>query len=185
MNGQLLDTIPFEGLQGNNIVQINKKYITHGQDTKIFICYNSADLGDSIKTDVVGSANIVKVQGAKMNNSFSPIESNLIYDGNSYGLTVSYNIGCEISEFICSSKDVLKYAIWWKLGASIMFERMTSNRMNKYTLNKSAVEIKELWEYYEEEYNKIMDSVLNNLEANSDAICFSCSKQRNYKYLKP
>ena len=62
---------------------------------------------------------------------------------------------------------------------------MTSNRMNKYTLNKSATEVKELWEHYEEEYDKIINSVMNNLEANSDNVCFSCRKQRTYKYLNP
>jgi hypothetical protein len=185
MNGELLDTIPFVGLVGNNIIEINKKYITYGQDTKIFICYNSTDVGNSIKTDMIDYSSTVNIYGAKVSTGSSVIDSNLTKSGDSYGMIANYNIRCDISEFICSSKDVLKYAIWWKLGSSIMFERMTSNRMNKFTLNKSAVEIKELWEYYEDEYNKIMDSVMDNLEANSDNICFSCRKQRNYKYLKP
>ena len=185
MNGELLDTIPFDGLVGNNIIQINKKYITYGQDTKIFICYNSNDVGASIKTDSIDSSNIADIRGAKISTASSVIESNLTYNGNSYGLIANYNIRCDISEFICSSRDVLKYAIWWKLGASIMFERMTSNRMNKYTLNKTAVEIKELWEHYEDEYDKIIKSVMDNMEANSDRVCFSCRKERNYKFLRP
>jgi len=185
MNGELLDTIPFDGLVGNNIIQINKKYITYVQDTKVFICYNSNDVGNSVKSDCIGSGSIATTRGAKISTASSVIESNLTYDGDGYGLIANYNIRCDITEFICSSKDVLKFAIWWKLGASIMFERMTSDRMNKYTLNKSAVEIKELWEYYEEQYDTIMKNVLNNMEANSDNVCFSCNKQRQYNYLRP
>ena len=54
-----------------------------------------------------------------------------------------------------------------------------------YTLNKTAVEIKELWEHYEDEYDKIIKSVMDNIEANSDRVCFSCRKERNYKFLRP
>lgn len=185
MNGKLLDTIPFVGVFGINVIEINKKYITYGQDTKILVCYNSNDVGDSIETVPVDDSSLVFTRGARISTASSIIQNNLTLDGDSYGLIANYNIRCDISEFICSSKDVFKFALWWKLGASIMFERMTSNRMNKYTLNKTPLEIKELWEHYEDKYDEIMKSVMDNLEANNDNVCFSCRKSSNYNYLMP
>jgi hypothetical protein len=66
-----------------------------------------------------------------------------------------------------------------------MFERMTSTRLNKFTLSKTPEEIKELWEYYGRKYAEIMDSIVPNIDKSSDGICFTCSRQRSYKFLRP
>lgn len=184
LTGELMDTIAFDGYEGMNRININKSYPTYGQDTNLFICYDATAI-NSIKVDNIDQSSTAIIRGAKVPVVSQVIDSNLVYDGDSYGLVVDYNVRCDISEFICSSRDLFKYAIWWKMGSAIMFDRMTSNRLNKYTLNKSAAEIKELWEYYEEKYNDIMDSVISNLSKNEDQVCFSCSRRRNYKYLKP
>ena len=184
LTGVLMDSIPFDGLVGMNRININKSYPTYGQETNIFICYNGTSV-NSIKVDNVDYSETAIIRGAKVSTVSSVIDSNLVFNGDSYGLVVDYNIRCDISEFICSSRDLFKYAIWWKIGSAIMFERMTSQRMNKYTLNKTAAELKELWEYYEKQYDDIMLSVMSNLNKNEDKVCFECSRQRSYKYLKP
>jgi hypothetical protein len=184
LNGSLMDTISFEGVEGMNRVNINKSYPTYGQDTNIFVCYNAVTTG-SISVDNIDYSNNAIIRGAKVSNASSVIDSNLVYDGDSYGLVVDYNIKCDISEFICSSRDVFKFALWYKFGAAIMFDRLDSDRMNKFTLNKTPLEIKELYKFYDKKYNEAMDSILNNLDANEDAVCFTCNKARSYKYLKP
>lgn len=185
MNGKLLDTIAFEGLEGINTIEVGKSYITYGQDTKIFICYNSNDVGDSVNTTSVDDSPIAITRGAKISTLSSVIKDNLTYDGNSYGIVANYNLKCDISEFICTSKEVFKYALWWKLGANIMLERRLSNRLNKYTLDMSDLQKKQIHEDYIDKYDEIMDSVMDNLEVNNDNVCFTCRKERNYKYLRP
>jgi len=185
MNGELLDTIAFTGSIGVNTIQINKKYISYGQDTKIFICYNSNDVGNSIDTTSVDDSSVGFTRGAKISTASQVILDNLTLGGDSYGLIANYNLNCDISEFICTSKDVFKYALWWKLGASIQFERLTTDRLNKYTLIKNTEEINALWSEYDDKYRKIIKAVVSNLRSSSDRVCFSCSRQRNYKYLTP
>ena len=184
MNGVLLDTIAYVGAVGVNVIQINKSYKSYGQDTKIFVCYDG-NTTNSIETSPIDDSALAITNGAKIAVGNTVLSNSLTRSGESYGLIVDYNLKCDISEFICSSKDSFKFAFWWKLGSSIMFERMNSDRMNKYTLNKTKLELKDLYNYYEDNYDKIMDAVMDNMEQNSDNICFSCRKQRNYKYLNP
>lgn len=184
MNGALLDTIAYTGVVGINVIQINKTYKSYGQDTKIFVCYDG-NTTNSIETVPIDGSNLAITNGAKIAVGTTVLNASLTRSGEAYGLIVDYNLKCDISEFICSSKDLFKFAFWWKLGSQIMFDRMNSDRMNKYTLNKTKVELKDLYNYYEDNYDKIMESVLDNLEKNSDQVCFSCRKQRNYKYLMP
>ena len=184
MNGQLLDTIAFTGSIGNNIININKNYKTYGQETKIFVCYDG-NIGNSIKTDNVGLTEIAETRGAKITVGSTVLKDNLTLDGDSYGLIANFNLKCDISEFICTSKDLFKMAFYYLLGANIQFERLTSNRLNKYTLTKTQEEIKDLHDEYKEYYEKQLDVILDNLNPNSDQICFSCNKARSYKYLNP
>jgi len=184
MNGELLDTIAYTGVVGINTIQINKSYKSYGQDTKIFVCYDG-NTTNSIKTVPTGSNEYALTRGAKITVGTSVINDNLSKEGDAYGLVVNYNLRCDINEFICSSKESFKFALYWKLGASIMFERMNTLRMNKYSLSKTPLEIKDLYNYYLDKYDEIMKSVMDNMDANSDNICFSCRKKRNYLHFKP
>ncbi len=184
LDGSLMDTISFDGVEGMNRVNINKSYPTYGQNTNIFICYDG-DSTNSISVDNIDDSSTAIIRGAKVSNASSVIDSNLVYDGDSYGVVVDYNIRCDISEFICSSRDLFKYALLYKMGSAVMFERLASTRMNKYTLTKTPLEIKEIYKFYEDKYSDIMDSVISNLDMNEDGVCFTCNRQRNYKYLKP
>lgn len=185
MNGELLDTITFTGTIGINTVEVNKSYITYGQDTKIFVCYNSDLVGNSIDVTSVDDAKYAITRGAKISTATSVLKDNLTFAGNSYGIIANYNLRCDINEFICSSKDAFKFAFLWKLGEMIMFERMTSDRMNKYTMTKTPLQLQDLKGHYNDKYDEIMSAVMDNLEANADNVCFSCRKKRNYKFNLP
>jgi hypothetical protein len=183
MNGKLLDTIAFTGgVEGINTIQINKSYNTLGQYTKIFICYDS-NIADSIKTNSIDVSHVI-TRGARIAIGDTVLKNNLTFDGSSYGLVVNFNIKCEISEFICRSKDLFKLPLLYKLASNIMLERMTSTRINKFTMN-SLEKAEDIMEFYKEKYKKLIDATLNNLEASSDRVCFSCNKSRIYAYLKP
>lgn len=184
LDGSLMDTIEFEGKKGMNRVMINKSYPTYGQHTNIFVCYNGTAI-DSISVENNDLSKTAIIRGAKVSTASSVLDSNFTFDGDSYGLVLDYNVKCDISEFICSSRDAFKFALWYKFGASIMFDRLDSDRMNKFTLNKTASEIKELYRFYDTKYNEAMNSVMENLNANEDAICFTCNRERKYVYLKP
>ena len=184
LDGSLIDTISHTSTVGMNRININKSYPTYGQDTNIFICYD-ATLIDTIEVDNNDDSTTAIVQGGKVTVGQSVIDANLTTGNDSFGMVVNYNIQCDISEFICTNRDLFKFAIWWKIGEAIMFERMTSNRLNKFTIFKTPEELKELWEYYGRKYSEIMDSIVPNLNQTEDGVCFECSRQRTYKYLRP
>ena len=184
LNGVLLDTIAFTGTVGINTIQINKTYKTYGQDTQIFVCYDGNDTA-SIETSDFDGSDLAITRGAKIAVGTSVLNDNLTFDGDSYGLVVNYNLRCDVSEFICTSKSLFKLPLLYKLGSNIFFEMLTSTRMNKYTISKSRDDIKDLRDEYQEKYDNLMKSTLSNMRANEDRVCFNCNRQRNYKYNMP
>lgn len=184
LDGKILHSITFEGSVGMNRVAINKSILTYGQNTNLFVCYDGTATA-SIKTDNIGDSSVAIVQGAKCSTGSSVIDANLDFTGDSAGLVVDYNIKCDLSEFICSNRDAFKFALWYKYGSAIMFDRLDSDRLNKFTLNKTAAEKKELYNFYETKYDESVESVIKSLNTSQDPYCFACNKKRQYKFLRP
>ena len=71
-------------------------------------------------------------------------------------------------------------AQWYKYGEQLMEERLTSERLNFFTLvNQERAE--GLKEFYTAKYVENMDAVLDGLEPLSDGVCFTCNKRRTQK----
>ncbi len=128
---------------------------------------------------------MLEYDGAKIAVGTTVLKDSLTFGGDSCGIVANYNLRCDISEFICTSKDLFKMALLYKLGANILLERRITTRMNKFTMVLSEEKMMALMEEYEDKYDKLMAATMDNMNANEDAVCFSCRKRRNYKYLRP
>jgi hypothetical protein len=186
--GLELDSLSFSGVEGNNYFQVNKEYYAYGQKAQIFICYDAtATASQESKVyfpDDIKPTDLVMPRGAKISTASSVTENNLSFTADTYGLTVNYNVKCSMERMVCSVKDILIHALYYKLAEQLLLEREFSQRLNKYTLF-NAERAKELKEHYADKYIQTLDASLNDLEPMADGLCVECEKERTYKYSLP
>lgn len=184
-DGALLDTISFNGIQGLNTIYINKRYTIYGQRKKIFVCYDGNIPSIQSKAVYIDTdCGYATICGAKIDIGTQVIEDNLDFDAEGHGLIINFNIVCSVDNFICSIRDLLKMALLYKLGENVMLERLTSDRINQYTM-VNMEQAEKLQEEYRTKYRDNVNATLNNIEPHGDTCCFPCNKKRTYKYLIP
>ncbi len=72
-------------------------------------------------------------------------------------------------------KDLLSTALWWLLGAEVLYTRQTSSRMNSYTTLDRA-KAKEMREYFENQFEKELETAVRGIDIHASA-CFTCEEQ--------
>lgn len=183
-NGELIDTISFSGVKGSNIINLSNKIHSYGQRLRVFVCYD-ASLVDSIETvNYEHFPSYVISRHGKISKADSVSYNNINFDNNSSGLILNFNVTCEIDGLICQNRDYFKMPLFYLLGRNIMLSQIHNIRYNKYTmLNRE--ELKELYDFYSDNYESSLVAALDSIEMTTDGICFSCNKQRTFKHLKP
>lgn len=185
--GATLDTLTFTGVTGFNTFQVNKSYDAFGQKAQLFIAYDATAIS-SEETNITHpedvSGSIVLIRGARVSTASAVIETNITFEGNSYGLTINFNVQCSMERFICSIRDLLVPALNYKLAEQLFLERSMTQRLNKYTMFNGE-RAGELRADYIAKYIQTLDSVLNEVEPASDGLCIECDKQRTYAYSLP
>lgn len=186
-DGSVLDTIAYTAIEGINTFQINKEYFIFGQRKRIFISYDgnlSGTQETKISTCFCGDSGEAHVRGGSVAVGTAVLFENLTFDGNTHGMVVNFNVQCSISNLICSMRELMKFSLWYKMGAEFMWERLTTDRINFHSMvNMERVE--ELRDLYVERYENNMDDTLNNLEPQGDEICFACRKRRTLQVAIP
>ena len=86
------------------------------------------------------------------------------------------------------NKELLSTALWWLLGAEVLYTRQTSSRMNVYTtLDRSKAKemreyfldrskAKEMREYFEAQFEKELETAVRGIDIHRSA-CFDCENQ--------
>ncbi len=74
--------------------------------------------------------------------------------GLNYGLSVVYGLRCSLTNLACYAKDLFALPLWYMLGSEMMMERMTSERINKWTVDRKQAE--ELKAFYDAEAEKAL-----------------------------
>lgn len=176
--GQSLDEIAFEGVQGLSTYRINKNYAAHRYND-IFVAYDS-NVVDTIKmADYQGD---YPTQLGSVSKNSTVISDN--FDGGDVGISVTYNLDCSVSNFVCQRIDSFKDAFLYKLGAEFCKERIYSDRINRYTL-MDREDAEKLLIDFETQYDELIDVALKDLKINESDICFECNKEINHKTLLP
>lgn len=185
-DGRTLDTISFTAVEGLNEVEVRKRYQTNGQRKYIMIAYDGAIAGniETSYSTYYDWSRYANARGAEVNKASSVIEGNITFSGNTHGMVVNFNVQCSLSSFICSNTDLFKKAFQYKIGARTMQERLSTNRINSFTMNNSET-AKENRDSYISKMGEILDAVLNNVDNLGDEICFVCNKKRTYNYQLP
>jgi hypothetical protein len=177
-SGEKLDEIRFNGVAGLSTYRINKNYAVHNY-SNVFVCYDASEIS------VLKMAEY-KPHGFTQSGSIS--KSNLLldayFDGGDTGISVTFNLECSVSNFVCQRIDNFKDAFLYKLGIEFCNERIYSDRINRYTLmdRDDAVSLRD---EFKEEYNSLIESSLKDLRIDENDDCFECNKAVNYRAMLP
>lgn len=91
---------------------------------------------------------------------------------NSYGVYLTVSVKCSIEPIICNNKDLFKLPYWYLLGSELMMERMVSERINQWTIDRNQAE--ELRAHYDAQYEKAIRQVCEGLTLNTSDACIEC-----------
>lgn len=182
-SGKLLDTIEFTSIAGEIVyVDVNKKYKANKQKQSIFVCLD-ASIADQYDTYSgqrgclsCSRSNVIEYSTSGYISSASQkIDSNFIASSGSAGITIDYNISCDIERFICSMAQSVAWPLLYKIGAEILKELRFSKNLNSMVLIDRE-NSEEMLTYYESEYLRGMNQLTTNMRIPDD-ICFRCDKK--------
>lgn len=160
--GELLDTIFVDAVQdGLNYANIYKSY----DEEELFIGLNH----DDISVHKTTNSDNWKVYH---NSCLEQANTAFITQVNTGGLNVEFNISCSIEKFICSRITYMKGAFAYRIGMDIMAERLSSDRINRFT-TITPERAEQLMQVYGDQYEKALKSLFPIL-TKDDPICMNC-----------
>ena len=181
-DGRELDAFTGTLSQGLNTITINKNYDVQGQKKRLFIAYDGTSVAS--KKSELNPYSFTNIKGASVSTSTTPTRENLDFSSNTFGLSVNFNLECSLELFACQYRELLKQALWYKHGDSLLMFRLASDRINQYTL-VGIEQAKELRELYHSKYEKSLNAVLDSISSKAGDDCFICDQVRTYKYNMP
>jgi hypothetical protein len=183
--GKILDTIQVDAVAGENVeFSINKVYKNFKRGQKLFIGYDTTGK-DSYKVVTDAGCNGCKLPSTSGNNYVTLIPKQLNVassftfttlenSSDLAGLQLDYSVQCDHESWMCTLNNLLATPILYKTAYLIMDYALTNRTRVNYT--KIDIDwIKERKAEFDFEYNRHIQSVLQNVNAPNDALCFICN----------
>ena len=80
---------------------------------------------------------------------------------------------CKLDALACFHAGTVRPAWWYLHGSELMMERLSSDRINKWTVNRSKPPGTKA--FYDAEFGRIMDMTISGLTLGSSDICIECN----------
>ncbi len=177
-SGNKLDEIAYTGVVGLNTFRVNKNYAVH-RYSNVYICYDASEVSVLKMTEYKP---LGFTQSVEVGKTLAVINDNV--NGADTGISVTFNLECSVSNFVCQRIDSFKDAFLYKLGVEFCNERIYSDRVNRYTL-MDREEAEKLKIEMELQYRELIDAALKDLKITESDDCFECNKAVNYKMMLP
>lgn len=171
IKGEKLKEFTFDLEAGYNQLSFDFTYFEDFEtETDLFICYDSNDViskDNDLNVALYEKNNCcytTTINGAKCNNNLIPNINNTTLKSGASGLSLQFIIDCDIESLICQMKENLIDSLSLALYASLLEEKLYSERMNLFTVEFSHEELNDLIDKYTKASNDSLDSVFENLE---------------------
>ena len=156
VDGRLLETITLGGVQvGDNELFFDPD--ARFNFDKLFIAYRRADY--TLKTT------------ERNDLEWFNKKSGFPREINNGGLIIDYETKCDVQQFICTRLNTFRQALWYRIGIELMMERLTSQNINMFTIDRETATA-----LIEEVYQPKYDQALKNtkIKVLDDVNCFIC-----------
>ncbi len=172
-------TTNIDGKEGWNAIEVKRDFRTH----HLFAGYDATDV-DGLQIplledvdnwcrcmhDTFGSKS--EVRGAVYDSNINTIVANTDYTAS---FVAAMSAHCSYEPFICDNLDVFKTVYWYLLGAELMFERMYTGRLNRFTtVDRQKAE--ELRKEFTEIANAELETALSGIRLDTADPCLECNQ---------
>lgn len=188
IQGKLLDTIAVTAVAGEVVtVNINKTYNSNRKQMDIAIMYD-ATLVAQYKTDATSGGcsscgkgslrsinGYVRARGISAALADPKINSSMVGESFTGGLSVVYSINCDKESWLCAIQNVIAQPVLYRAATDLMrFALDYSDQFNTRTRIDDD-KLKRRHDYYLAKYEETMRNVLTKIKLPSDSLCFECN----------
>lgn len=182
--------------EGWNEIPVNKIF----QSNKIFACYDASQI-DSVELDISRFNTLqwrnyfsacyqsiygcnsctASLKGATTADINEPVDPEAIsYSPNNvFGLSAVFSITCSYDPLVCANKKSFAAPLWYLLGVETCVERLSSSRMNWWTLDDE--EVGRLLDYFTQKYKEKLTSVVSGIDLDLKDACLECHERITYQ----
>jgi hypothetical protein len=153
---------------GWNSIPVND----HFDANRIVVAFNASTEG-SVKLEIPSTIKYA-YDGVSISGGYYTTASGIsswVETDNSYGLSVKYALRCRYDNLICSNVDLFAVPYWYLCGAEYMIERLTSERVNKFTVDRKQAEENLMW--YEDKFKDTLKLAVDGIDLCHDS-CVDC-----------
>jgi hypothetical protein len=190
--GDVLDsfTIPAaSAVIGWNRIKVEKRYVAY----RIFCAYDATLIeGTNLyipQTVITGCMSCVNwiygfsfceayVRGAQTVVKTDP--TILGFTNQSYGLSAKFSVGCTYDGLAANNRALFANALWYLIGAEILVERLSSDRINRYT-TIDREQAQENLAYMQEQYKINLEQALEGINLTMGDCCIEQNAQVTYR----
>lgn len=186
---KLIKTITIDLVEGFNTIPVNFEFSEpRYQTSTLLLCYDT-----SIITSVTSLGNYpetsfddrrVYVTGARVVNKTAVNINTVVSSNGSSGMSIRYSIQCSLDAYICSIRKEFLMPFVYLLCAEFIKEKVSSDRLNRYTMSMTEEQAAALIEDYEIRYSEQLETVIYNIKLPHNQ-CFTCNERISTEYARP
>lgn len=168
--GTILYTTSQDITSGWNTIQVNRLFTAR----RIVVVVNSA----AITTATLNVPSNLQTGGhctAKVTGGYFVTASGIsswVEGDNTHGVSVVYSVRCKYESIVCANIELFSLPYWYLCGSELMAERISSDRINKWTVDREQA--KELKAHYDSMYETSLKSVVDGIAIDENDCCVDC-----------
>lgn len=165
-----IDSYTFNAVAGWNTIPIHASY----SERRIIVAVNSTNFTTVTLTlpySITCCYNCGSyIEGARVD--IGDDLANTTIGTNTYGLSLIYGVRCKYDSLVCNNLENFTMAWAYLLGSELMMERIASNVISPYTVNKEQAD--ELKAHYDVMYEKELELAVSGVDLNENDCCLEC-----------
>lgn len=177
-NGKLLKTVTESLEEGINIIHVD----TYFTVDELFVSYDASETSLHTTTARYYDDYLIYETLSCSFPCYSGRGS--ITHVNGGGINVIFNSVCSIEKVVEQNINIFKEAFWYKIGQELIFERIHSDRFNRFTTLEED-KIQKLAEDYDFWVTQKETNSIKSLRMREDPVCFTCKSIVSQTYQLP
>lgn len=185
-------TIPVNAGAGWTEVNINRRFYAH----RIFVAFDSTAVTATeldIQSDIINKFHgcacdffhedcQAAIRGAESTTLGSEVKDADITTGdNLFGFSGVFSVGCSYHSIVCQNK--MQFLMPWAfiLGSELMWERVNSSRINRWTIGIDAEKARKQMTDFHEAYQQELTTVIEGISLDQMDCCLICNAPIQYR----